>query len=897
MQTLRAFLLIRQARGEWTASVHRDLESLIDAWKPFEDQEITTGIIHVGFGRPNTEAFEETAERYPGKMLLSASARYALGLLGDCASQAVGEADHIPIYVALSGWGYTTKAGEIGLVQAHDVTFLSSPAICAGKGDPQNEGLVNGHEDEQINWHIQTDWIQGLSSIDPELLEAAKNVGIAGEKSYFEREKLLDAAHRARLGYCRLRILLDEKDYQNPIEIARCAPPWLLARPILSLGLSVRAENCLGAAHIHTVFDLARFSHGKGLLGLSNFGLKTNREVATALMAGLHGGPFGLMTEAAAPPAKESETAGLSSGDIVDRDPAQAAENNTVPSSALGSTFVESLEAAIKSLPKGRDVIVKNRMGFAGKRSTLQEIADVVGVTRERIRQIETYAVRMLSTRFQPLWSEIVIPKIEAILAGRTDPLPLLGLDIFDPWFRDVEDIPEPFGYCLEHLCGGRFSLIRVNNQLYISHLTPAEWGEAIDHGEKTLEAAVGQSWRLSHARSMIDGLLSGKGEELRPMLWETVTSHARFSNVDDGEPVLVAYGRGVEKIIEAILTDSDRSLHYTEIARKITEQFGRPVEARYVHAATGRVGLLYGLGTYGLMKHFPLSNDEVDIVIAETEDLIESGKAERQWHCSEICEGLAEHGIDFEGRLNPYVLNIALRRSKVLAYLGRLVWTAAAGRKLTSAHRIGVPQAIASLLRDEGRPMSYQEIRERLTKERGLSDYFQIFSRGPLIHLGQGLWGLLDRDLPITETEQEIVFDEIEKVLHQRQSGLHVTEIVGALNKTRDIAERIDGTTLMTLAQRDGRMRVGYGQYLYLTEWGESRRMQLAEAFKTALEQSSNGLRAQEIVDAVSALLGRPINPQNIYGPLSAIGAEWSEKTGRWVLVDATEENGSEDV
>ena len=874
MQTLRAFLFVRQAR-EWMVSVHRDLDSLIAAWKPFEGQEDVTGVVHVGFGRPDTEAFEETAERYPGRMLLTASARYALGLLGDCAPQTAGEADHLPLYVALSGWGYTTKADEIGLAQEPSASIPPLPVSSADEGGAHHEVLANGHEDEQITWPIRPNWIQSLLSLDPELLEIAKNSGIVDEKSYVGREHLLDAAHRARLGYCRLRILLEEKDCEDPAEIARYSPPWLLVRPVLSLGLSVRAENCLRAAHIHRVVDLARFADRRGLIALPNFGRKTYHDVAKTLMTVLHEGPLGLMTGAAGPSTSE-ET-----------------ENDAGQAPAQGSTFVEALETALKSLTKGRDVI-KSRMGFAGKRSTLQEIADIVGVTRERVRQIEAHAVRTLSVR--PLWGEVVIPKIEAMLAGRIEPLPLLGLDILDPWFRGIEDIPEPFDYCLENFCNGRFSLIRANSQIFVTPLTPAEWDEAVDQGEKILEAAVGQHWQFSHARSVIDGLLSGKGEELRPELWAAVTPHARFSQLDGGEPVLVAYGRGVEQIIEVILADSDRPLHYTEIARKIAEQFDRPIEARYAHAATGRVGLLYGRGTYGLMRHFPLTDDEADLVVAETEDLIESGKAERQWHCSEICEVLAERGIDFEGRLNPYVVNIALQRSKSLAYLGRLMWTAAAGRRLTSVHRIDVHQAIVSLLRDEGRPMNYLEIRKKLAKERGLSDHFQISPRDPLIHLGRGLWALLDRDLPLTATEQEAVFDEIAEVLRQRQSGLHVTEIVDSLTKTRELAERIGGTTLMALAQRSGRMHVSYGQYLYLAEWGEPRRMQLADAIKAALEQSPNGLRAQEIVDAASIPLGRPVNPQNIYGPLSSIGAEWCEKSGRWSLARAAEEHGNEE-
>lgn len=505
MQTLRAFLFVRQAR-EWIVSVHRDLDSLIAAWRPFEGQEDVTGVIHVGFDRPDTEAFEETVKRYPGRMFLTASARYALGSLGDCAPQAAGQADRLPLYIALSGWGYMTKADELGLDQMPNTSIPSLPT---------REDTYRG---DQINWPTQFEgeallepsecslnWVQGLSSLNPELLTIANNTGIVDERSYFEREQMLDATHRARLGYCRLRILLGLRDYQNPIEISRFAPPWLLTRSIPSLGFSIRAQNVLMAAGIHRVVDIARFSLPKGLLGLPNFGQKTYHDVAKALMAALHNGPMGvtdtLFTITQVPEnSSDSDSADLGSSEELKVNAARALVQK--------STFVEILEEAIKELPKGRDFIIKRRMGFDRRHSTLQEIADIVGVTRERIRQIEGYAVRKLSDL--PLWSVAVAPKIEAMLMGRTEPLPLLGLDVLDPWFRGIEDIPEPFDYCLEHFCGGRFSLIRVSNQIFVSLLTPAEWNEAVNQGEKILEAAVGQRWRISHTRSMMD----------RPLVW-----------------------------------------------------------------------------------------------------------------------------------------------------------------------------------------------------------------------------------------------------------------------------------------------------------------------------------------------------------------------------------------
>ena len=55
MQALRAYLLIFSDTG-CESSVHRDLEILCEAWKPYSGKDDITGVIHVGFGRPETEA-------------------------------------------------------------------------------------------------------------------------------------------------------------------------------------------------------------------------------------------------------------------------------------------------------------------------------------------------------------------------------------------------------------------------------------------------------------------------------------------------------------------------------------------------------------------------------------------------------------------------------------------------------------------------------------------------------------------------------------------------------------------------------------------------------------------------------------------------------------------------
>ena len=66
---------------------------------------------------------------------------------------------------------------------------------------------------------------------------------------------------------------------------------------------------------------------------------------------------------------------------------------------------VNTVSAALDGMTEREREIIKLRFGFEGKEHTLQETADVFGVSKERIRQIEAKALRKLRhpTRTEPL--------------------------------------------------------------------------------------------------------------------------------------------------------------------------------------------------------------------------------------------------------------------------------------------------------------------------------------------------------------------------------------------------------------------------------------------------------------------------------------------------------------
>lgn len=853
---LRAFLLVRLRPGEWIVEAHRELESIFASWESKSRSESpVTAILHIGFGRPEAQAFDEVCVKWPGHLLLTASSKFALGRFGVCAPDPVGVVEGIPIYLSTNILGHGSVPNQLESI---------SPRA--------EESALRDHDNNGTAFFpvVTVDWFGALRTMAPGVADTALRVGINSEESYISNEWKLEPKVRKAIGLWRFKILFGASKKDDPGEIIRLAPPWFMHEPLAAFGFSVRVSNALERARIKTIDDLAKYTVND-LLTISNLGRKSIRDISRALLSKIGVTQQQLSQIASIEKVVDSEDQSATTAALV------GSENN----------IVDMLRGVLNTLSERQRLVLKHRIGFGVKKSTLQEIANTISVTRERVRQIESKAI----TRVAQLscWGEVLIPKLQALLDDRSEPLPLFGLEILDEWFAGVEEIPESFSFILENFCASEFSVIRANEQLFVSRLAQHEWDEAVSQGKRILESAIGEDLREAQVRVDIDALLLVEGKELREELWAAVGKYAHFVFSETGDRVLVQYGRGVEQHVEAVLVESDRPLHYSEIAEAVMKRSGKEVDLRRAHHAAAAVGLLMGRGTFGLMKHYPLSSEETELVVAEVEDVIESGAAGRQWSCAELCEVLGERGIELDDRLTIYTLNIALQKSRSLAYLGRFVWSRAEGMALSSAHRIDMRQAVVALLRAEGRPLTIAEVRDKLTQNRGLSAHFQIHPIDPLIQLAPGLWGLIDRDLPFDGTEQAAVLEELESVLRGRGTGLHVSELVESMRDTKGVVQRAeDPAVIFALAKRTGRMSVSPGQVVYMTEWGEPRRIRVPDAVKMALTRAgTTGLSMNELLDAASLILERHINRASIYTTLSSIGARWDEEANHWILVD----------
>ena len=789
-----------------------------------------TGILHVGFDRPLSHQFEDVARQWPGRMLVTTAAKHSLPKDFESSVSTVGSVETHGIHLAIKGWGYSVSDDELARVvdSATDEAPSETPA-------PDPKG-----------------WVASLVAAEPNAEAPLKKAGIYDESSYLIHESKLERQFRYWVGLFRYRAGV-VPDAKEPAAILRAAPPWLLNRPIANASLSVRAFNVLHNNGVKTFGEIIDYSVDD-LLSLSNFGRKSVDDLRDCLVECLNEGPSDVETKVA---------------------------------EATAKTLFSLIEGALAEFGERERDVFTRRMGFRQRTETLQSIADDYSITRERVRQIEVKCLRRL--RNSARWDNLFTTKLGSLLHSRDYPLPVLGLEAIDPWFEGVSASPWLLRSLIANFCTDLLSVVKIDGIEYIARITQEDWDYALHEAHQILASAAGQNWSEEHCRSMTSALLKEQSRELRNLLWDKARALCHFSDSEDGSRVLLSYGRGAEQLVEAVLFESDRPLHYTEIAERVAARAARPVDIRRIHNAAAAVGILLGRGTYGLEKHAKLPAEAADILREEAESLIVGGADGRQWHTSELCTLLAERHLPDVPEVSKYVLDMILRQSQQVRSLGRMVWSKLPAGYQISEGRIDVRQAIITLLTDAGSSLSATEIRRRLVALRGVNSTFQISAQDPLIRVGPGIWGLNDRDVPIKRPQQAHLMDELVNALVQRQEGIHISE-VAALHLSI-IEESISPQLVFSIAALDPRIRSNAGQYIYLSEWNDVRRVSPLEAVKACLHDTTNPLPLEQVRAIVEGLVKRPCETRTISACLQAIDADFDKADNTWSLPSFSDE------
>jgi hypothetical protein len=208
---LLAYLLVRRGDGTWSVTSHRNLEGLTLNWREaLESDKKASALVHVGFWRPDVSLFEIVCSDNEGRVLLTEAAKIALPQTYMSAVHPCAIVDNLPIYLALSGWGYEVE-------EAPD----SHAALAT---NPKTRAMVPSETPTE-----PVGWLGDLQHDSPDLFAKCSRFSILSEALYLERESLLPSSARNRLGMYRFKALSGHApSSENLLDRLACAPPWFL---------------------------------------------------------------------------------------------------------------------------------------------------------------------------------------------------------------------------------------------------------------------------------------------------------------------------------------------------------------------------------------------------------------------------------------------------------------------------------------------------------------------------------------------------------------------------------------------------------------------------------------------------------------------------------------------
>lgn len=866
MRPIRAFLFARGANEQWNCQVFRDFEPLLEAAIAANGGRQFPVGVHVGFERPDTKAVEDLLTKQEGLVFLSNGAMGTMPFPVRASLKSIGSAGESSFHAALDGFGYQVEQPD----ETPQILLQSMSQILS----PENTGPRG--------------WVATLSKLESSLAQKLYAAGIWDEESYLLNEAELDIAARHLTGLRRYELLEGEKpNAASLIEHLRSAPPWLLSAPIAQLNLTVRSNNVCAAHAIKVIEDFAKYGL-KGLYKLPNLGQKSVHEISREMV---HLFMTGHPLKAVAPEQELAIPGGLKDIPSDSNEGPKVSDVDDGNHSGFGADLSVNITSGFievaQKLAQNERGVWAGRLGFRCQPMTLKQISDQIGVTRERVRQIEVKIYKKIQSH--PFWDDLS-RRIQEHLRGRTSPLFLNGLSAIDAWFEGIDQLSHPLREVSDHIPRLGFHILTWNDLPVISTISQAQWIEANDEAKSLLMAIAEQNLSERDAFSQVASVLIGKGEDMREALLEEISKFCVWSVLPDGSRILAGFGKSAAALVSGVLQASDSPLHIDEIQRRVEAYSAyEAANVRNIHRAASEVGILYGRGTYGLMKHCPLNSSQLLAIRAEVEDIISGGASSKQWHSSELYEELLNRGFDYEGKLTKYIINIALSNSTNLVYLRRMIWGVRGKWNENADARLDVKQAIVSLLEEEGKPLSTDQIRSRLIEGRGLNIHFQIWSSSPLVRLGPGLWGLEGRDLDMQHARS--LAYRLLKELSVRQEGMHVSEVAAFLG----LSSEAEVSMLTSVANSDG-LRMDKGQYCYLQPWGESRRISVWEAATSTLKAHPKGLPRGELQLFVERIAKRKVDRQQLSGILQNIDAIYDVESSLWKFTGASEDDSETD-
>lgn len=695
-------------------------------------------------------------------------------------------------------------------------------------------------------------WIKDLHSELPEVFQIISNLGINSDNGYIEIRKNLEESDRRAIDNFRFFQLESLIEKNDPFALLTIVPDWILSLNIQSIYPTARLANVFNRISVVKVRDLA--SHSKeSLLSLDNFGSKSLRDLAKCI----------------------SDTCKKNTHE--DR----FDSSSTIP-------LIQLLTNTINELPERPREILKARLCYNGTRLlTLQELGEIFGITRERIRQIEKKYFTIIENAEN--WDDVLRMKLRSLLKDRSEPLFLNILGAEDPWFDGFSDRPNFLSSVISRFTQGTVFVLRIDNIYVLSKISQESFESLINQVKDLLEKSVSLNLRKEELEDRILGVCVEYGcSDLFSLVKSLLSDTIHFVIDEHGNQIFNGIGRSAEQYAMTILSDAERPLHYSEVWEKMKTIKNENVDVRRVHNALAQhPGIfLFNRGTYGIKRHLRFTDEQISEIKSAAEDLIQSGNEYKQWHLAELVE-LIHEGIDFKYAIDKYSLGIILSDSEYLVSLGRQVYVSKYHDQLSTNDRIRIEDAMISILEKEGGPMNLEGLKAKVSQHRGLKPNSPILPGKNLIKIKPSVWGLRHRDIGLNDSELEAGLNIILKFIFDHVHSIHFSELPDLFSRSTLVLPKDFNTyVFLSLCGTDDRFRVWPGGLIGHSSWKNSRRHSFASAFREVLSSLSGPHDINSIYEQVSHLLGRSVPKIRISNALSTRGIPYDREKGVWTIV-----------
>jgi hypothetical protein len=757
----------------------RELTHLSEKW-PDGIKKKETLIVHCGFMRPQLGQMPKVQTSLAGKVLYTAAVKWALPNHFRSSAEPVYflELDErtIPCYLALNEWGYEIDESveisgddspDAGSGRCATIAEAATKVLKEVNNTPLSKYEIFNRIDENYYYEFNTPkpvhvldvtlnretidthysrasknprfgkthdgkyflltdgplepkgWIRSLKNDQPSLYRSIREYGVGDDLSYIAVRENLPESTCCALDVYRYKKLLPTINEWDPCQLVRILPSRVLRSDIKAIDLPVRPFNVLSQEGVTKIHELADYTLVK-LQGLPNMGRKSIGDLCDALK-----NQTAVLTNVT------TETANATPTAIVDSPPLSEIESLSDADAVSQVPLIQHVERTLESLNEIDRQIIGARLGIDGKIQTLQEIADQIELTRERVRQRQSKQLKRIVDRES--WDDLIGIRIGQLLLDRNEPLILELLDVEDAWFAGFAGDYVFLSGVIQAFSENEIRVIDIDGRRVVSRITRQDWESVVKKLRIALrQKASEKQWKRSEIDQYLETCLSEFDELL---LFEDET--------EDG--ILVAYGKSAESAIAAVLAQAESPLHFSEIAKRAGDILGSSVDERTTHNALGREGVwLYDRGTYGLIRHCPISETKRQSICRLVEHMLYEGPINRQWHSSEIIDRLMERFPGAPQDLDPYVLRMCIEKSKKIVFLKRMVW-ARADSGMTVGDRIDTTDSFIQILEQAGEPLTGAELKRRLSEIRGVSENMQIHGNDRLITVAPNVWGLSD--------------------------------------------------------------------------------------------------------------------------------------------------------